>query len=460
MTKLWGGRFADGPAPEVLAFTESASFDHVLVREDCAVLGAHAAALARAGLLEPAQADQAREALEVIAEQIASGRVLPVPGDEDIHTTVERVLLDRLPDVGGRLRAGLSRNDRVAAALRLWTMARGRELSAALADLIEVLIARAEEHREAILPGYTHLQRAQPVRLAHHLLAHGFALARDGERVRDAIARADASPLGAGALAGSTLGLDANATATDAGFHAVLANSLDAVAARDFVAEMLAAAAIAGVDLSRLGDEIVLWTSEEFGFAELADPYATGSSLMPQKKNPDVAELARGKAGRLIGNLTGLLATLKGLPLAYNRDLQEDKEPLFDSMRTLGLMLPALTGAIRTLRFDTAAMAAATEGGMLLATDLAEHLVRKGVAFRDAHEVVGKVVRRALERGIPLADVPLEELRGFSDAFGPEVREVLSARASVDQRGAPGPDPGSIDAQIEMLHEQLTALRD
>jgi argininosuccinate lyase len=459
VSKLWGGRFGDEPAPELMAFTESLSFDRLLASEDCAVLAAHAHALARAGLLGEDDARSVTITLEGIAKDIASGSFAFDPSDEDIHTAVERALLERLPDVGPRVRAGLSRNDRVAAALRLWLLRHGRSVASVVCDLIDTLVQRSRENPDAILPGYTHMQRAQPVRLAHHLLAHAFAFERDVRRILDALGRTDVSPLGAGAIAGSTLGLDAAQTARDAGFAFLAPNSIDAVADRDFVAEFCGAVAILGVHCSRLGEEIVLWTTSEFGFAELADAFATGSSLMPQKKNPDVAELARGKAGRLIGNLTGLLATLKGLPLAYNRDLQEDKEPLFDGVATVLTMIPALAGAVRTMRFDVAAMARATEDGMLLATDLAEYLVGKGMAFRDAHEVVGKVVQRALAQDASLADLSIDELRAFSEAFEPDVRETLSARASVERRGAPGPSSASVASQLSHLDAALSQIR-
>ena len=460
MTKLWGGRFGDEPAPELIAFTESLSFDRLLANEDCAVLAAHARALARAGIIGGDDADVAVAALEGIAKDIASGSFGFDDGDEDIHTAVERALLARAPDVAPRVRAGLSRNDRVVAALRLWLIRHGRSVALTLCDLIDALTGRAREHADALLPGYTHLQRAQPVRLAHHLLAHAFAFERDVRRLLDALGRTDVSPLGAGALAGSTLGLDAHATAHALGFGFVAPNSIDAVSDRDFVAEFCAGVAIAAVHASRLGEEIVLWTSAEFGFAELSDAFATGSSLMPQKKNPDVAELARGKAGRLIGNLTGLLATLKGLPLAYNRDLQEDKEPLFDGVATMLTMIPALSGAVRTIRFDTDAMARAASDGMLLATDLAEYLVTKGVPFREAHDVVGAIVQRALAEGRSIGDLSVEDLRAFSDRFDTGVTDVLDVRRSVDRRDAPGPSAPSVDSQLSHLDASLKQIRD
>jgi argininosuccinate lyase len=454
VTKLWGGRFNEPLAPEAFAFTESLSFDRLLVAEDCAVLAAHARALARAGLLGADESDQVGKALEMIARDVATGAVVLSEEDEDIHSAVERLLLERFPDIAPKVRAGLSRNDRVVAALRLWLLRHGRAAASAVSDLIEVLIAHAVQHPDALIPGYTHLQRAQPVSLAHHLLAHAAAFERDARRMLDALARADSSPLGAGALAGSTLGLDTEAIATELGFGGVAANSIDAVSDRDFVAEFLAAAAICGVHCSRIGEELVLWTSAEFGFAELADSYATGSSLMPQKKNPDVAELARAKAGRLIGALTGLLATLKGLPLAYNRDLQEDKEPLFDAVATLLTLLPALTGALRTITFDTEAMARAADDPVLLATDLAEHLVKKGTAFRDAHEQIGRMVREAADQGRSLRDVTAN-----LEALAPGAENVLDAAGSIEMRAAPGPSASSIARQVERLEASLAEIR-
>jgi len=402
VTRLWGGRFTKAPADVTLAFTSSISFDRRLVHEDCAILAAHARALAAAGLIGVDEASTAAEALKHVADDIASGAFALDPADEDIHSAVERALLERIRDIAPRLRAGLSRNDRVAAALRLWVRETIAALVAAVGGLIETLGIAAAREPDAVLPGYTHLQRAQPVRLADHLGAHAAALARDAERLADCAGRADASPLGAGAVAGTSLPIDREAVARDLGFSRVMSNTLDAVAARDFAVEFLAAAAILGVHLSRLAEEIVLWTSAEFGFAELDDAFATGSSLMPHKRNPDIAELVRGKAGRLIGDLTSLLATLKGLPLAYNRDLQEDKEPLFDAADALAGMLAALDGLIGTLRFRTDRMAAAAGDWTLRATALAEELVRAGVPFREAHETVGKLVTAA-EPGGPLA---------------------------------------------------------
>jgi argininosuccinate lyase len=436
VSTLWGGRFEGGPAPEAAALGRSTHFDARLVTQDCRILAAHAHALAGAGVLSKAEADEIGAALHGIAEDIVSGAFPVAEGDEDIHTTVERALDDRLPALAGKVRAGLSRNDRVATALRLWLADAAAHVRRLVADLVAALADRAAEHEGAIMPGYTHLQRAQPVTLGAVLAAHAEALRRDAERIQAAETRCRTSPLGAGALAGSTLGLDRAAEARELGLDDVMANPIDAVAARDFVAEFLAAAAIAGVHLSRIGEEIVLWTSSEFGYAELDDASATGSSLMPQKKNPDVAELARGKAGRLIGDLAGFLSAAKGLPLAYNRDLQEDKEPAFDAADTLTLALPAIALAVRTMRFDTARMREAASDPLLLATDVAEHLVRGGVPFRDAHEAVGGAVRAALDEGKPWTEWSVEDWRRHHAAFGEDIVKALDPAASVAVRFA------------------------
>jgi argininosuccinate lyase len=416
VTRLWGGRFSRAPAGETIAFTSSISFDRRLVHQDCAVLAAHARALARAGILTDDEAGRVSDELKHVAEEIASGSFAVSEADEDVHSAVERALIERLADVAPKVRAGLSRNDRVVAAFRLWLIDAIAGLTASLGGLIETLRSAASLHPDALLPGYTHLQRAQPVRLAEHLEAHVAAFSRDADRLAAASARADASPLGAGALAGTTLPLDREAAARDLGFASVIPNTLDAVAARDFAAEFLAAGAILGVHLSRLAEELVLWTSAEFSFAELDDAFATGSSLMPQKKNPDVAELVRGKTGRLIGNLTGLLATLKGLPLAYNRDLQEDKEPVFDTVDALAGMLVALDGLVGTLRFRTDRMAEAAADWTLRATAVAEFLVSRGVPFREAHDVVGRLVAVGSHPS-SMSDEKLKELHpGLAEA--------------------------------------------
>ncbi|MDQ6698034.1 MAG: argininosuccinate lyase, partial [Actinomycetota bacterium] len=398
-TTLWHGRFGDGPADELMAFTVSLPVDRRLAADDLAGSRAHARGLVRAEILDGDEAAAVLSALDRVEAELTDGTFAFAPSDEDIHTAVERRVTELAGPAGAKLHTGRSRNDQVATDLRLYTQRAMAQVSRRVLALQHTLLDRAEQAGGAYLPGYTHLQRAQPVLLAHHMLAHGWALARDVDRLLGASARADVSPLGAGALAGSSLLLDPAGTALDLGFAAVFDNSLDAVSDRDFVADALYALALLGVHLSRLGEEIVLWSTEEFGFLELADAYATGSSMLPQKKNPDIAELARGKSGRLIGHLTGFLATLKGLPLAYNRDLQEDKEPLFDSAAQLAMVLPAMAGMIRTLTFHVDRLAELAPAGFTLATDVAEWLVRAGVPFRRAHEAAGACVRAAEARG-------------------------------------------------------------
>jgi argininosuccinate lyase len=435
MSKLWGGRFGAEPSPEMMAFTRSVHFDVRLATQDCRVLAAHAKALAAAGVLTAEESDDVASFLSQIGKEIEHGSFVVAEDDEDVHATIERALLERDAPLGGKIRAGLSRNDRVATAFRLWVAEAARSLAGGVTALRLVLETRAAAHEDTIMPGYTHLQRAQPVTLAHHLRAHAEALGRAERRMTGAAAVAlKACPLGAGALAGTTLALDRTAAADALGFDAPAANSIDAVSDRDFVATFLFAGAMLGLACSRLAEEVVLWTSAEFGFATLDDAWATGSSLMPQKRNPDIAELARGKAGRLIGDLTGLLAVLKGLPLAYNRDLQEDKEPAFDAADTLSAMLPALAGMMATLTFDAGRLRDAASDGGLLATDIAEYLVGKGVSFRDAHEAVGKAVRRAAELGTDLVSLPLDELRAAHVAFEDDVKDVLDPAASVHRR--------------------------
>ena len=437
-TRLWGGRFATGPADAMAALSASVHFDWRLAPYDIRQTAAHARVLHHAGLLDDAEIVQVLAALDTLAGDVASGEFTPGPSDEDVHTAIERGLLERLGPLGGKLRAGRSRNDQVATDFRLYLRDQARAIAAEIIGLQQALLAQAQEHVDTIAPGFTHLQHAQPVSLGHEIAKHVHALARDIDRLRDWDERAALSPLGAGALAGSSLGLDPQAVAAELGFRGALANSIDAVSDRDWVAEFLFAAAMIGVHLSRIGEEVVLWTSREFGWAALDDAWSTGSSIMPQKKNPDVAELVRGKSGRLIGDLTGLLATLKGMPFAYNRDLQEDKEPVFDAVDQLLLVLPAVTGMIATLRFDTVRISMSAPEGFALATDIAEWLVRNGVPFRDAHEVAGACVRAAEERGIELWDLEDAEFAAISAALTPDVREVLSLEGSVSSRASYG----------------------
>ena len=447
---LWQGRFDGDPAEALRALNDSLAFDRRIFREDIAGSRAHAAMLAAAGLITEAERDAIVAALDTVEAEMAGGSFVAAPGDEDIHTAVERRVTEITP-AGAKLHTGRSRNDQVAADLRLWTLAALGDVARAVLGLQATLLARAEDAGGALLPGYTHLQQAQPVLLAHHLLAHGWALARDVDRLSEACRRADVSPLGAGALAGSSLPLDPERTASELGFSAVFDNSLDAVSDRDFVADALYALAMLGVHLSRLGEELVLWSSSEFGFVELDDAFATGSSMMPQKKNPDVAELARAKAGRLIGRLTGLLATLKGLPLAYAKDLQEDKEPLFDAVDTVRLTLAALDGLMATARFDTDRMAAAASSPYTAATDLAEWLVARGTPFRQAHAIVGELVRRSLG-----GDGSLADLVAADDRLGPDAAALLEPGASAARRNTPGAGgPEAVAAQLESFRERI-----
>ncbi len=458
-TGLWGGRFAAGPADALAALSRSTDVDWRLARHDVTASMAHARVLHAAGLLDDAQLAAMLAALRTLLADVESGAFAPEPGDEDVHTALERGLVERAgPDLGGRLRAGRSRNDQVATLLRMHLREEGRAVRALVLGLVGVLADRAEEHAGAPMPGRTHLQHAQPVLLGHHLMAHAWALLRDVDRFADLDDRLALSPYGSGALAGSSLGLDPEAVAAELGFSGSVANSIDGTAARDVAAEFAFVAAMTAVDLSRLAEEVVLWATREFGFATLDDAYSTGSSLMPQKKNPDVAELARGKAGRLIGDLAGLLATLKGLPLAYNRDLQEDKEPVFDAADTLRLLLPAFTGMVATLRFDVARMAELAPQGFSLATDVAEHLVRAGVPFRDAHELAGACVRLAEGRGVELADLTDDELAGVSEHLA-GVRAVLTVEGSLASRSARGGTaPAAVAAQLAELRRAAEAL--
>jgi argininosuccinate lyase len=450
---LWHGRFADAPAEALLDFTESLSFDSRLAPDDLAGSRAHVDMLARVGLITEEERSVMGAALTRVEAELAAGTFTFLPLDEDIHTAVERRVTELAGPAGAKLHTGRSRNDQVALDLRLYVRREGRVVGRKLCDLMQVLLRRAAQaHAEDVyLPGYTHMQRAQPVLLAHHLLAHFWALSRDVDRLADALDRADVSPLGAGALAGSTLPLDPAGVAAALGFARPFENSLDAVSDRDFVAELLFVAALAQVHLSRIGEEVVLWATEEFGFLRLADAYSTGSSMLPQKKNPDIAELVRGKAGRLIGNLTGFLATLKGLPLSYNRDLQEDKEPLFDTLDTLVLAASAMAGLLDTSTFDYARMRTAADAPASAAADLAEDMVRAGTPFRDAHALVGKLVRESVERGIPLDELIMTEPK-----LGPDALAALESGASVRRRTSPGgAGTASVAAQLESARTRL-----
>ncbi len=450
---LWGARFASGPSPELAALSRSTHFDWQLAPYDIAGSHAHAKALAGAGYLDEEQEAAMHVGLDELLRRVQSGELVAQPADEDVHGALEAALLTIVgADLGGRLRAGRSRNDQIATLVRMYLLDHSAVIGDLVVDLVDAIAAQAEKHATAIMPGRTHLQHAQPVLLAHHLLAHAWPLVRDLERLRDWRVRASTSPYGSGALAGSSLGLDPALVARELGLSGPTENSIDATASRDVVAEFAFIAAQLGIDLSRFAEEIILWNTREFGFVRLDDAYSTGSSIMPQKKNPDIAELARGKSGRLIGNLTGLLATLKGLPLAYNRDLQEDKEPVFDSVETLEVLLPAFTGMVATLSFDTDRMAQLAPQGFSLATDVADWLVRQRVPFREAHEISGALVRFCEENGLDLDGPTDEQYLAVSPHLTAGVRAVLTIEGSVSSRnGVGGTAP-------ERVAEQRTAL--
>ncbi|GAA1353424.1 argininosuccinate lyase [Falsarthrobacter nasiphocae] len=450
---LWGGRFSGGPADALAALSKSTHFDWRLARYDIAGSRAHARVLATAGLLSDDELARMIDALDRLEADVVSGAYSPAESDEDVHGSLERGLIERAgTELGGRLRAGRSRNDQIATLGRMFLRDHARIIARGVLETVAALVEQAERHPNAPMPGRTHLQHAQPVLLSHHLLAHAWPLLRDVERLMDWDRRAAVSPYGSGALAGSSLGLDPNAVASDLGFDSAVWNSIDGTAARDVFAEFAWVCAMIGVDLSRVSEEVIFWATKEVGFVTLDDAYSTGSSIMPQKKNPDVAELARGKAGRLIGDLTGLLATLKALPLAYNRDLQEDKEPVFDAADTLELLLPAVSGMIATLLFNTERMAELAPQGFALATDIAEWLVREGVPFREAHEISGGAVRVAEARGVELWDLTDEEMRGVDSRLTPEVRSVLSTEGSLSTRNAQGGTaPEAVASQLQAL---------
>ncbi|GAA1774906.1 argininosuccinate lyase [Agromyces lapidis] len=457
---LWGARFASGPSPELARLSKSTHFDWQLASYDLAGSRAHARALAAAGYLGDDELATMLAGLDTLEARVVSGEIVAAESDEDVHGALEAALIGIVgPELGGKLRAGRSRNDQIATLVRLYLKDHAAVIGQQLVHLIDALAAQAEAHRGAIMPGRTHLQHAQPVLLAHHLLAHAWALSRDLERLVDWTKRADVSPYGGGALAGSTLGLDAASVARDLGLAAPAENSIDGTASRDVVAEFAFVTTMIGIDLSRISEEIILWNTREFGFVTLDDGYSTGSSIMPQKKNPDIAELARGKSGRLIGNLTGLLATLKALPLAYNRDLQEDKEPVFDSVETLEVLLPAFTGMVATLTFHIDRMAELAPAGFSLATDVAEWLVKRHVPFRDAHEITGALVRYAEEHALELDAVDDAALAAISPHLTPEVREVLTIEGSVASRdGIGGTAPVRVDEQFARLADRVRHL--
>ena len=458
---LWGGRFSGGPSEAMFALSVSTHFDWVLAPYDALASKAHAKVLHKAGLLSDVDLDTMLSGLTELGEKVASGEFRPAPTDEDVHGAMERGLIEIVgPEVGGRLRAGRSRNDQVATLFRMWVRDAIRDTAAQVSDLVDALADQAAAHPDAIMPGKTHSQAAQPVLLAHELLGHAQPLLRDIERLQDLDKRLAVSPYGSGALAGSSLQLDPEAIAEELGFDAAAENSLDGTAARDFASETAFVLAQIAVARSGLSEEILYWCTPEYGYVTLDDAWSTGSSIMPQKKNPDVPELTRGKTGRLIGNLTGLLSTLKAQPLAYNRDLQEDKEPIVDSVAQLNLLLPAMTGLVSTLTFHEDRMRELAPRGFTLATDLAEWMVRQGVPFREAHEASGACVRIAEERGVDLVELTDEDLAGVDKRLKPSVREVLTIDGAVASRDTKGGTAGvRVADQREAVRERAAAAR-
>ncbi|MEU9851533.1 argininosuccinate lyase [Streptomyces sp. NPDC047985] len=461
--RLWGARFADGPAEALAKLSASVHFDWRLAPYDIAGSRAHARVLNKAGLLTGDELERMIAGLDRLESDVADGSFTGTVADEDVHTALERGLLERLgPELGGKLRAGRSRNDQIATLLRMYLRDHARIIGGLIAELQGALVGLAEAHPDVAMPGRTHLQHAQPVLFAHHVLAHAHALSRDAERLRQWDERTAVSPYGSGALAGSSLGLDPEAVAAELGFeHGSVGNSIDGTASRDFVAEFAFITAMIGVNLSRIAEEVIIWNTKEFSFVTLHDAFSTGSSIMPQKKNPDIAELARGKSGRLIGNLTGLMATLKALPLAYNRDLQEDKEPVFDSCDQLEVLLPAFTGMMATLTVNRERMEELAPAGFSLATDVAEWLVKQGVPFRVAHEVAGACVKECEGQGIELDQLTDEQFAKVSRHLTPEVRTVLNVPGALASRsGRGGTAPSAVAVQLAEVKADLAVQRE
>lgn len=453
--KLWGGRFNKETAAEVEEFTASIGFDRRLWEEDIAGSLAHVKMLAKVGVLTAEEAAAISRGLEEIREEIKSGAFAFSAELEDIHMHIEHRLIEKVGPVGGKVHTARSRNDQVALDTHLWVLRKVDEVLKLISGLQAALVRKAHAHQNAILPGYTHLQHAQPILLAHHLLAYFEMLERDRARFLGCRERADLMPLGAGALAGTTFPIDRELVARELGFSKLYENSLDAVSDRDYILEFLSASAILMVHLSRLAEELILWSSREFGFVELDDAFSTGSSIMPQKKNPDVPELVRGKTGRVVGHLTALLIVLKGLPLAYNKDLQEDKEALFDTADTVCASLKIFTDLIATLKVNEGRMLAAARGDFSTATDLADYLARRGLPFREAHAVVGRLVQKCLAAGKALEDLTLDELRAASPLFGPDALAVLQVEHSVARRTSRG---GTAPAQVEEALKRAEAI--
>ena len=452
---LWGGRFASGPDGALAALSKSTHFDWRLAQYDLRGTSAHQKALRAANYLTESEFSRLEGAVQELSELVANGEFLPKAEEEDVHAALERGLIELAgAEIAGKVRAGRSRNDQIATLIRSFMLYAANAIEAQLLNYIDALCSQAEKHMGVAMPGRTHFQHAQPVLLSNHLLAHAWPQVRNLQRLADWRKRANLSPYGAGALAGNTLGLDPKLVAAELGFSGVTENSMDATSSRDLVAEFAFILTMISVDLSRFSEEIIAWATKEFSYIKLADEFSTGSSIMPQKKNPDIAELARGKAGRVIGNLTGLLATLKGLPLSYNRDLQEDKEPVFDSFDALMLVLPAFTGMVSTMSFDTERLEQLAPQGFSLATDVAEWLVKQGVAFRDAHEITGELVKFCEDHGIELFDLSDAQLSEVSEHLKPAVKSVLSVSGSIEARnGAGGTASSQVAEQLEKLRK-------
>jgi len=447
---LWGGRFAQGPEESVFAMSRSAHFDWRLAPYDLRSSKAHLSVLKKSGLIASQDAEAIAKALNELSVEIAKGSFVAIDADEDVHSALERGLTEKIGAAGGALRAGRSRNDQVTTDLRLFSIDHMLEIARLLTALQISILEKATEYVNDPAPGFTHIQHAQPVSFGHELAKHAHAFARDLDRINDWLSRTSVSSLGAGALAGSSLALDPEFTAKNLGFDSTFANSIDAVSDRDYVAEALFIFAMIGNHLSRIGEEWTLWASQEFAWAKVADAYSTGSSIMPQKKNPDMAELARGKSGRLVGNLMSVLTMLKGLPFAYNRDLQEDKEPLFDSFDTLMLVLPAVAGMIATTEFDREKMAVAAPAGFSLATEIADYLAKKGVPFAVAHEAAGKCVAMCESSGRELYQLTDAEFLQANSQLDGGVRDVLTVLGAINSRTtAGGTAPALVIAQIK-----------
>jgi argininosuccinate lyase len=452
-----GRRFEGALDPVAAAVNASVAFDQRLLPHDVAGSIAHAQMLAAQGIISAADAQAITDGLRKVEQRLMSGELAWDEALEDVHMNVEARLIEEIGDAGRRLHTARSRNDQVATDLRLYALASAEKLIDAIDEVRRALVDQAKQHVDTLLPGYTHLQRAQPVRLAHHLLAYEAMLDRDRGRIADAAHRADASPLGSGALAATTLPIDREHTARALGFSELTTNSLDAVGDRDFAIELVAACALAQIHLSRLGEELVLWTSQEFGFAKIGEAYCSGSSLMPQKMNPDLAELIRGKSGRVVGDWVTLVTVVKGLPLAYNKDLQETQEPLYDAVETVLACMQIARGMIASLTFDTVRMRAAIDAGHLVATEVADYLVTKGVAFREAHDIAGHLVRVATERGVELAALDLATLQSAHAAFDTDVASWLDPARAVDRRDVVGgPARNRVLAEIDRIERELS----